>query len=363
MSADPRALGERTLALCRIPSPIGQEAALADHVEAWARAHFGQGQVLRHSHSLVLGNLDDPRPAVALVGHLDTVPPHPTDGAPRIEGDRLFGLGASDMKGGLAVMMALAEDLPRAALPVNLVLVLYEREEGPYLENGLQPLLETVPALRRLRFAVAMEPTDNVVQVGCVGSLHATVHFSGRSAHSARPWQGENAVHKAGPLLAELLALAPREVVQGGFTFREVASITRADGGRARNVVPDAFTLNLNYRFAPGKTLEAAQKDVLALVAGRAQVTFTDLSPSGRVCDDNPFFRALLDRTGLPAESKQAWTDVARLGLFGVDAVNFGPGETAQAHQANESAKVAALGVAYEKLSAFLAAPLDSVGA
>ncbi len=349
-------LAQRTLELCRIPSPIGQEAALADHVEAWARGHFPPLHILRRSHSLVLGDLEDARPAIALVGHLDTVPAHRDDGAPRIEGDRLYGLGASDMKGGLAVMMALAEALPREALPWNLVLVLYEREEGPYLENGLQPLLDGLPALSKLAFAVAMEPTDNVVQVGCVGSLHATVTFTGRSAHSARPWQGENAVHKAGPLLAELLALPPREVSQAGYTFREVLSITRADGGRARNVVPDRFELNLNYRFAPGKSLEQAQADVRARVAARAQVSFTDLSPSGRVCADNPHFQRLLARTGLPAEPKQAWTDVARLSLFGVDAVNFGPGETAQAHQANESCSISALHAAYTHLAAWLSA-------
>lgn len=352
-------LAERTLALCRIKSPIGDERELADHVEAWARAHFPPRELFRHSHSLVLGDVArTDRPTVALVGHLDTVPGHGTDGPARIEGDRLFGLGASDMKGGLAVMMALAEALPRETLPVNLALVLYEREEGPYLENGLGPLLQKVPGLRNVRFGIALEPTDNVVQVGCVGSVHATLRFDGKSAHSARPWQGQNAVHLAGPLLAELLGRPRGEVKVGAFDFYEVFSVTRAMGGRARNVVPDAFELNLNYRFAPGKTLEQAQEDVRALVGNRAAVEFTDLSPSGRVCDDNPFFQSLLRVTGLPAESKQAWTDVAQLAANGIDAVNFGPGETAQAHQANESASVAALMKAFEALAAFLCAPL-----
>ena len=210
-------------------------------------------------HSLVVGRLEDPRPTVALVGHLDTVPAHPSDGPPRIEGERVFGLGASDMKGGLAVMMALAEDLPLRELPVNLVLILYEREEGPYLESGLGPLFEQRPELKRVRFGIAMEPTDGLVQVGCVGTLHATLKFTGRSAHSARPWQGENAIHKAGPLLTELLARQRVEVLHAGFAFFEVMSVTLAHGGRARNVVPDTLELNLNYRFAPGKSLEQAQ--------------------------------------------------------------------------------------------------------
>jgi succinyl-diaminopimelate desuccinylase len=143
-------------------------------------------------------------------------------------------------------------------------------------------------------------------------------------------------------------------VVHGGFTFYEVMSITKASGGRARNVVPEVLELNLNYRFAPGKTLEQAQADVRELVGGVAEVEFTDLAPSGRVCADNVLFQQLLELTGLPAESKQAWTDVARFAEFGVDAVNYGPGETSQAHQANESAPVPALAVAYEKLARFL---------
>lgn len=349
-----QALAERALALCRIDSPIGQEAALADHVEAWARARFPKDAVFRQGHSLVIGRAADPRPKLALVGHLDTVPAHPGEDAPRIEGDRVFGLGSSDMKGGLAVMMALAETLPLDALPHQLVLVFYEREEGPYLESGLGPLFDAWPALQEVQFGIALEPTDNVVQVGCVGSIHATLRFGGKSAHSARPWQGVNAIHQAGPLLSELLGRAPKEVVFDQFSFFEVASITQAHGGRARNVVPESFELNLNYRFAPGKRVEEAQEDVRALIAGRAEITFTDLAPSGRVCADNPSFRRLLQVTGLPAASKQAWTDVARFSERGVDAVNFGPGETAQAHQLHESASVAALGLAYEKLFAFL---------
>jgi succinyl-diaminopimelate desuccinylase len=349
-------LADRTLALCRIQSPIGEERELADHVEAWAVPVFGRARVVRHGHSLVLGadSPGDSRPLVALVGHLDTVPAHPGDGPVRREGDRLFGLGASDMKGGLAVMMALAEALPLDQLPCQVAYILYEREEGPFLESGLGPLLDKVPMLARVTFGIALEPTDNVVQVGCVGSLHATLKFQGKSAHSARPWQGDNAIHRAGPLLAELGSLPRTEVLCDGFPFYEVMSITRAEGGRARNVVPDQMTLNLNYRFAPGKSLEQAQDDVLRRVAGRAEVTFTDLAPSGRVCADNPHYRRLLEVTKLPAESKQAWTDVARLGMAGIDAVNFGPGETAQAHQKNESASAAALDLAYEKLAAFL---------
>lgn len=352
-----QALAARALSFCQLESPIGHEEPLADALEAWAVGRFGRGRVSRVSHSLVVGALDDPRPTVALIGHLDTVPRHPNHRAARIEGERLIGLGSSDMKGGLAVMAELADRLPLEKLPHNLVLLLYEREEGPYEESGLGPLLERHPELKRIALGIAMEPTDNVVQVGCVGSLHATLRFGGRSAHSARPWQGENAIHKAGPLLTQLLSIGRREVSFAGYSFYEVFNVTRASGGRARNVIPEAFELNLNYRFAPGKTLEQAQEDVRALVAGRAEIAFTDLAPSGRVCADNPLLDKLLRVTGLPAESKQAWTDVARFSAFGVDAVNFGPGHTAEAHQERECASLPALVVAYDQLAAFLAEP------
>ncbi|MFP2902875.1 succinyl-diaminopimelate desuccinylase [Corallococcus sp. 4LFB] len=349
-------LAQTTLELCRIDSPIGHEGPIADHVEGWALKHFRREEVFRVGHTLLLGALEDPRPTVALIGHLDTVPMHPGDvgRAPRIEGERVHGLGASDMKGGVAVMMALAEDLKRDALPVNVAFLLYEREEGAYAESGLIPLYAQRPDLSRVRFGIAMEPTDGVVQVGCVGSMQVTVRFTGKSAHSARPWQGENAIHKAGPLLTELLGRERVEVNVAGFPFYEVLSATLAKGGRARNVVPEAFELNLNYRFAPGKSVAQAKEDVLALVAGRAEVEFTDASPSGPVAAGNPLFQRLMALTGLPAASKQAWTDVARFGEWGVDAVNFGPGETAQAHQLHESAPIPPLAVAYEKLAAFL---------
>jgi succinyl-diaminopimelate desuccinylase len=152
----------------------------------------------------------------------------------------------------------------------------------------------------------------------------------------------------------ELNALARREVVFEGLPFYEVMSVTKAQGGRARNVVPESFELNLNYRFAPGKSLAQAQADVLAFVRGRAEVAFTDLCPSGRVPSASPLYASLLRCVGAPPEAKQAWTDVGRLSSAGMDAVNFGPGETAQAHQADESCSAAALLRSYQVLAAFL---------
>ncbi len=234
----------------------------------------------RVGNALVAGDLSATgKPVVALVGHLDTVPGHEDDAPARREGDLVYGLGASDMKGGVAVAMALAEDLDLAALPVTVWLIFYDKEEGPHEDSGLGPLMAQVPELSRIDLAIVMEPTDDVVQVGCVGSVHATITFQGRRAHAARPWHGENAITKAGRLLAELHTRAPKEVEVGGHVFREVMTVTTCEGGRYRNVVPDRMALNLNYRFAPGRTVDEARADVEALVGGEATIAYVDLAP------------------------------------------------------------------------------------
>jgi succinyl-diaminopimelate desuccinylase len=352
-------LAERTATLCGCRSPIGEEAALCGQVETWARARFPR--VARIQNSLVV-QVDEPprdgppRPRVALCGHLDTVPVHEGDGGPpRRLGDRLVAPGASDMKGGLAVMMALAEALPAAQRFCDLTLVFYAREEGPYAENELEVLLSGAPELRGTDLAICLEPTDNRLQLGCVGSIHATVTFHGQAAHSARPWQGRNAVHRAGALLAELDSRAPREAVVGGQRFLEVLSCTRIEGGQARNVVPDRCTLNLNFRFAPDKPMDLAGKELVALCERfGAQATLTDLSPACPAFADLPMVRRLEAQTGVPAEPKQAWTDVARLNAHGIPAVNLGPGATSQAHQRGEWVEVGALAHGYRVLERFL---------
>jgi succinyl-diaminopimelate desuccinylase len=355
------ALARRTEALCAIRSPIGEEREICDQVEAWARGRFPA--VRRVKNSLVV-QVDPPgaaagRPRIALCGHLDTVPVPAADAwrSPRREGGRLVAPGSSDMKGGVAVAMELAERLPREARASDLVLVLYAREEGPFLENELGDVLRDADELRGIDLALCLEPTDNVLQLGCVGSIHATFVFDGRAAHSARPWQGENAIHKAGALLEALRRRAPREAVSGDLVYREVASVTRIEGGRARNVVPDRCALNVNFRFAPDRTLEAAAAELTALGEGHgAQVELTDLSPACPAYADHPLVRRLLARTGVAAEPKQAWTDVARLSAHGIPAANLGPGATAQAHQEGEWVEIAALERGYRLYERFLSA-------
>jgi succinyl-diaminopimelate desuccinylase len=337
LEAPARVLDETLLWLCSIASPIGEERALCDAVEARLAALPLPAFVRRHGDSIVVPvTRGTGGPRVALVGHLDTV--RTENGPARIEGDRCFGAGASDMKSGLAVMIALAETLDLAALRCDLTLVFYAREEGPFAENELGPVLERDPELCQADLAVCMEPSDDKLHLGCMGSIHATVTFEGRTAHSARPWEGENAITKAAEFLVEMRALAPRESVIEGLTYRSVTTVTQAhDGGRGRNVVPDRFVLNVNHRFAPDRTLDEAVASLRALVGDRARVELTDLSPAAPPAAGHPLVKALVAAGVRAVEPKRAWTDVARFAARGVAAVNFGPGENAQAHQRNES--------------------------
>ena len=191
---------------------------------------------------------------------------------------------------------------------------------------------------------------------GGVGVVNATVEFQGKAAHSARPWLGTNAVTRAGTWLAEMDGREPEAVEVAGLTFYETFAVTRAQGGVANNIVPGTFTLNLNHRFGPHRTVEEAQRRVEEMAAGADQVTVTDTAPPAPIPEDNPFLDRIVAATGAPMAAKQAWTDVARLASYGVAAVNYGPGETAQAHQVTESVAVESLDVAYRALERFLTA-------
>jgi len=346
-------LAETLLWLCRIPSLIGEERALCDAVlERMNRLPLA-APVRRHGDSIVVPLVRGTgKRHVVLAGHLDVVRTvH--DAPPRIEGDKLYGAGAADMKSGLSLMIDIAETTPRPAF--DLTLVFYAREEGPFAENELGRVLSDDPEVTRADFAIALEPSDNKLQLGCGGSLHATVTFVGRTAHSARPWQGENAIHKAAGFLARLGALEPVSETVDGLEWKSVVSATLASGGRARNVIPDRFELNLNHRFGPGTSIAEAQAHIERLVAGEAELAFTDLSPSAPPSRENPLVQALAESGVLAIEPKQAWTDVARFHAAGVPAANFGPGTQAQAHQRNEWTHVPGLAVGQGILRRFLA--------
>ena len=339
------ALGERlaarTLELVDIPSESRDEERLTAHVTEVLRA--GGVAVRDLGDTCVLAGPDDA--PVLLAGHLDTVPAQGNRPG-RIDGARVHGLGASDMKGALAVML----ELLLAGTPYRCLF--FGREELPSSESALAPLLERDPLEAEL--VVMMEPTACELHAGCLGNIGATWAFLGRSGHSARPWTADNAIERAAAGVTALAAQAPAPHVFDGLEFVEVASVTRIAGGIADNVIPDRAECHVNFRYAPGRTPAEAEARLAELCAGHGELRIESNSPSGPVAT-GPRVAALVAAGGLTRAPKQAWTPVAEFGMAGLDAVNFGPGDPAQAHRRDESVEIAALERAYRVLEAYAA--------
>lgn len=338
--------------LVDIPSVTGQEGRICTHLAERLMATWGLGFTRRIGNSLVVGERTG-RPLVALFGHLDTVPEQ-GNGRARIADGRMFGLGTTDMKGGVAVMVHLLEDAAVRAGLYDVVGVFYDKEEGPADENGLEGVLDKVEWLTNADLAVVMEPTDVKLELGCNGAMNADVVFRGKAAHSARPWMGENAVTKAGEWLARLHRLEPELHVLHGLEYREVFSVTRASGGIANNVLPAEFVVNLNYRFPPLYDLEAAEARLREVAAVADDVRIKDRAPAGAIPEGNPLLDRLESLVGGDIAAKQGWTDVARLTAHGIPAVNFGPGQPLLAHQADESVPLENVVHAFDVMRRFL---------
>ena len=362
-SIDPDRLVRWLRLLVDARAVTGSEQQLADELVAVLAADHA---VVRIGDSLVVGEPSGARPCVALVGHLDVVPPTDADATLALadrDGARVaVGRGTSDMHGGNAVALELFTATPEVdERPVDVVLVLYAREEGPAEDNELADVLEEVPWLADVDLAVVLEPTDGEVQAGCLGGLHAAVRFTGQQAHSARPWHGRNALTAAGPFLAQLDRLEPVSVDVDGVTYRDVWSATTATTTNARNVIPGSFEVNLNLRFAPSRTAAEAERELRDRVAGwtadlgvDVRVEVVDVAPPAPPRLDAPMLQRLVASTGATVAGKQAWTDVARFAELGVPAVNYGPGRTDQAHQRGEYVELDAVVDVAERLAAFL---------
>ena len=337
--------------LIDIPSVTGDEARICDYVAERLSSNAPGLSQHRVGNSLVAVTPGE-GPLVLLAGHLDTVP---SQGQPPayIQGERMYGLGASDMKGGVAVMLHLLEDADQS-WPYRLAGVFYEAEEGPFADNGLEPVLNECGWLTSASFGVLLEPSDGEIQAGCNGTMNARVTFRGKSSHSARPWWGENAISKAGAWLSRMHERAPAPVDLDGLIYKEVMSVTLAKGGLAANIIPPAFAVNLNYRFGPHRTIPEAEQEVRKACEEADHVEIVDAAPSGEVVTDHPLVAELVSSAGVGIGPKQGWTDVARIAARGVPAINFGPGDTSEAHTANESMPLDHLGLVYDGLKRVL---------
>jgi succinyl-diaminopimelate desuccinylase len=339
-------LAERTLELVNIFSPSHEEGPLYDYVAANAALPLA----FDNGESLIYAKRTG-KPLVLLAGHTDTVPPQGNIPG-RLEDGWVFGLGSTDMKGGLAVMIEIAKWAADTELAYDLGLLFFPREEVGPIHNPLPALFDEAPLINEAALVICLEPTDDALQLGCLGNINAQVVFHGRSAHSARPWLGENAIKLALEGLAPILAAEPLDVEVGGLTFREVVSVTEIHGGIAANVIPATVTCTVNYRFAPDKTLDEAEARLRELVGPDAEITHR--SAAARVASDSELVTRLRAVGSLELEPKQAWTNVADFSERGLDAVNFGPGATRYAHAVDERIEIAALDRCFETLQAFL---------
>jgi succinyl-diaminopimelate desuccinylase len=331
-------LAARTLELVDIASESRHEREAMELVRALL-----PGELLYDDGEAIVWGT--PTAPVVLAGHLDTIPAQGNLPG-RSEGGVVHGLGASDMKSGVAVMLELA----RAGVAARFVF--FTREEVALEESPL-PAVFASGVLEGTQLAVVLEPTDCALHAGCLGNLQARVEFHGESAHSARPWTGSNAIHALVEGLAPVAALAPREVELDGLVYREVVSVVRVDGGIAANVVPALAAAELNFRYAPGRSRGEAETRLRELVpAGELHILHN--APAAPPSLDNPLVAALRELVPEVAP-KQAWTPVAQFAEQGIDAINYGPGATAYAHKVDEQVPIANLHTAYDTLARFLA--------
>ena len=344
---------ELTAQLVDFPSESGSEKPLADAVETALRA-LPHLTVERYGNNVVARTNLGRAERVVLAGHIDTVPI--ADNVPsRLDEDGvLWGCGTCDMKSGVAVQLRIAATVP--APNRDLTFVFYDNEEVAAHLNGLKHVSEAHPDWLEGDFAILLEPTDGQVEGGCQGTLRVFLKFKGERAHSARAWMGSNAIHAAAPALARLAAYEPRTPVVDGLRFHEGLNAVRVEGGVATNVIPDACTLVVNFRYAPDRSEAEAEAFVRDYFAdcGVDEFVVDDHTGGARPGLTHPAAAAFVAAVGGEARPKFGWTDVARFSALGVPAVNYGPGEPLLAHKVDERVKASMIPEAEERLRAWL---------
>jgi succinyl-diaminopimelate desuccinylase len=343
--------------LVAIPSESHHEEAIVDHLERELRTAPWL-HVERVGNNLVARTELGRERRLVLAGHTDTVPADGNNGA-LIDGDVLAGVGAADMKSGLAVYLDLARTVAEPA--VDVTYVFYAGEEVDSRFNGLAHLFAERAELVAGDVAILGEPTDGFIEAGCQGTMRFEVTLTGVRAHTARPWTGVNAVHRLGALLARVDAYDARRPVIDGCEFREALQAVRVEGGVANNVVPDHAMVTINHRVAPDRTLaeaEAHVRHVLApALASGDELKVVAGDPPAIPGLDRPLLRALVERSGLPVRAKLGWTDVARFSEHGIPAVNLGPGDPELAHTSGERVERSKLELVHAALLDLLTNP------
>jgi succinyl-diaminopimelate desuccinylase len=353
-----------TAALIDVNSVSGNERELADAVESALRQLPGL-ELVRDGDSIIARTNLGRSERVILAGHLDTVPLPVTEGSlgtvpstwpSGVPGEGvLYGRGATDMKGGVAVQLALAASMFDGGAEPNkdVTFVFYDHEEVEAVKSGLGRLVRNHGGLLNGDFAILLEPTDGTVEGGCNGTMRFHATTSGEAAHSARAWMGRNAIHAAAPILERLAGYSPQTVTVDGLDYRESLNAVKIHGGTAGNVIPDRCVVEINYRFAPDKTPEQAEDHVRALLDG-FDVVRTDSAAGARPGLNHPAAASFVAAVGGEPKPKYGWTDVARFSELGIPAVNFGPGDALLAHKDNEHVEAEAIRTCLKALQSWL---------
>jgi succinyl-diaminopimelate desuccinylase len=348
---------ELTAALVDIPSESRQENRIADEVEAALRAQTPQAlgyEIIRNGNAVLARSALGLPTRVLLAGHLDTVPV--AGNLPsRRDGDLLHGCGTTDMKSGDAVFLHLAATVATPAH--DLTLVFYDCEEIESAANGLGRIERELPDWLAADVAILGEPTGGYIEAGCQGTLRVVIHAAGTRAHSARSWLGDNAIHKLGAVLDRLAAYQARSVEIDGCTYREGLSAVRIDGGVAGNVIPDAASVTVNFRFAPDRSPDDALRYVHEVFDGLdVRIEQTDMAAGALPGLSNPAAKHLVDAAGGQVRAKYGWTDVSRFAARGIAAVNYGPGDPNLAHTRDELVPIHQITDAVTMLRGYLSA-------
>src|SRR5881398_3660405 len=266
LHADPVDL---TAALIDVFSVSGSEAELADAVQDALTRQAPHLEVVRNGDAVLARTNLGRASRIVLAGHLDTVPvnqnlPSRREGSG--EDEILHGLGSVDMKSGDAVFLHLAATLPEPRHDVTFVF--YDNEEVDAVRNGLARIERELPEWLTGDLAIVGEPSNAVIEAGCQGTMRVELRLTGKRAHTARAWMGENAVHALAEPLRRLAEYTPRVVEIDGLTYREGLQAIRIEGGVAGNVVPDEAVLAVNHRFAPDRSPEQAEQHLREVFNG-----------------------------------------------------------------------------------------------
>ncbi|MFI6868603.1 succinyl-diaminopimelate desuccinylase [Nocardia sp. NPDC050406] len=358
LRADPIAL---TAALVDIPSVSQDEAVIADTVARALREQTEGFEILRHGNTVLARTNRGLPTRVILAGHLDTVPIADNVPGRFVEGENgerlLYGCGSVDMKSGDAVFLHLAATV---AEPVHdLTIIMYDCEEIAAEFNGLGRIERELPEWLEGDLAILGEPSGGWIEAGCQGTLRARLTTSGTRAHTARAWLGDNAIHRLAPILERLAAYQPRQVEIDGCVYREGLSAVRVSGGVAGNVVPDVAEVDVNFRFAPDRTLDQATDHVREVFSGLdLEFRRTDGAPGALPGLASPAAKELMEIVHAHGSggvrAKYGWTDVSRFAARGIPAVNFGPGDPNLAHKRDEHLPVAQITQVTSMLRSYL---------